>query len=344
MISDLDLYDLAAPVPEGLNPGSDSAALTTGTLLGLDVDNGLAQIAVADSDGLWLPAIPAIYPPGGMVRLLRSPLDGGRLTVCLGPVKPGQMLVTGAVSAVNAAAGTLTVSALDGSYNLPYAPGTYVAGTRVLVVRSASKYGLPEFVLGPAGNFVSTEPGQPGGGGDNTGQLVSKQATILPTWSGSWRGSYSRWDSWNTSRYGGRSTLWQGSDFGSGPMTGLAVYGDRIKDLRAEVIDRITVKVWRADTSVSSGRVAVLQPSPHGVKPAGAPTIAAAATVSSPALTPGSSAGVVLPTSVLEGFRTGAYKGLATVGSQYGGFSGTPDKAPIHADGMALTIQYKVRV
>ena len=175
----------------------------------------------------------------------------------------------------------------------------------------------------------------------NPPQVVDRQAVILPQWSGSWRSSYNRWDSWNADRYGGRSTLWQGNSFGSGPMTGLVTYGDQIVALGALQITRMQVSVYRADSSSSAGRSAVLQPSPHGSQPAGAPASAGEG-VGSPALAPGQGAQVDLAASVFEGFRTGAYKGLATVGSDYAGFSGTPDRAPVRADGMALVVQYKV--
>lgn len=341
MLTALDWEKLTAGLPEGLDRGADAGAMLTGTLLGLDAANGLAQVSIAGSEGIWVPAVPAIYPANGLVRLLRSPLDAGRTTACLGPVTPGQMLVGGVVRAVNAAAGTLTVRALDVDYELPYPPGTYAVGTPVHVVRSASRYGLPEFVLGPLANYVPSNPGQPGGGAGNPGQLVDRQATILPEWSGSWRSQFSRWDSWNTDRYGGRSTLWQGNGSGSGAMTGLAAYGDQITGLGAQQITRMLVSVYRADSSFSNPRVAVLQPSPNGAKPGGAPA-GSGATASSPGLSPGQGAQVDLPGSVFEAFRTGAAKGLITVGSDYAGFSGTPDRAPVHADGMALVVQYKV--
>lgn len=343
MISALDWEKFAAQIPEGVDRGADPGAMLTGTLVGLDPANGLAQVSVSGGPGVWMPAQPGIYPPNGVVRLLRSPLDGGKTTACLGPVGSAPTLVGGVVKAVNSAVGLLTVTTLDADFQLPYAPGTYSAGTAVRVVRSAAKFGLPEYVLGPSGSYNSQNPGQPGGGVVNPPQVVGRQAVILPQWTGSWRSSYSRWDTWNTDRYGGRSTLWQGNGFGSGPMIGLAGYGDQIVALGAQQITRMQVSVYRADTSSSSGKVAVLQPSPHGSQPGGAPS-ASGEGVGSPALAPGQSAQVDLAASTFEEFRTGAYKGLATVGTDYAGFSGTPDRAPVHADGMALVVQYRVSV
>lgn len=338
---ELDAYALAAPLPEGISPAADAGAMIVGILLGLDPVKGQAQVSIAGSPGLWVPAQPGIYTANGRVRLLRSPLDGGRVTLCVGPLTPGQVIAGGKVTAVNAGVGQLTVATLGGSFALPYQPGTYAVGTDVHVLRSGERYGQPVFVLGPSGSYNAENPGQPGGGSVNPGQLVDRQAIILPQWTGSWKSAQSRWDSWNLDRYGGRSTLWQGNGFGSGPMTGLAAYGDQIVALGAQAITRMLPTVYRADTSSSAGKVAVLQPSPHGGQPAGAPS-GSGATAASAALAPGQGAQVDLPSSVFEGFRTGAYRGLITVGTDYAGFSGTPDRAPVHADGMALVVQYKV--
>jgi hypothetical protein len=342
MVSNLDLIKLAEPLPQGLPPGADRGAIVTGQLLGLDPAAGLAQVSINGSDGVWVPAAAEIYPPNAAVRLLLSPLDGGRITYCLGPVAPGSVLAGGKVVSVNAAVGLLKVSTLGGEHDLPYPPGTYGVNTFVHVVRSASRYGLPEYVLGPSGSYNSASPGQPGGGAENPAQVVERQAIILPQFTGSWRSSFGRWNDWNPDRYGGRTTLWQGNGFGSGPMVGLAGYGEQIVALAALKITRMQAAVYRADTSTSAGRAPVLQPTPHGGNPGGAPTISPSAASGGPALTPGQGAHVDLNSSVFEGFRTGAFKGLVMVGSDYAGFSGTPDRDPIRADGMALIVQYQV--
>lgn len=337
----LDAYELGTSLPEGIRPGTDSGAIITGTLLGLDPAQRAAQVSAAGSPALWVPAQPGIYTANSLVRLLRSPLDGGRISLCLGPLTAGQVIAGGRVTAVNASVGLLTVSTLGESYSLPYAPGTYSVGTAVHVLRSESRYGAPVFVLGPSASYNAENPGAPGGGDSNPAQLVDRQAIILPQWTGSWRASQGRWDTWNTDRYGGRSTLYQGNGFGSGAMTGLAAYGDQIVNLGAQSITRMLATVYRADSSSTAGKAAVLQPSPHGERPGGAPS-GAGATASTPALTPGQGVQVDLPASVFEAFRTGASKGLITVGGDYAGFSGTPDRAPVHADGMALLVQFKV--
>lgn len=336
MYSILDSLDLTKGLPEGVTPHSDLGAIATGTLRGLDIPARLAQVSIANSDPVWVPALAAIYVEGGRVRLLRSPLDGGRISACLGPLDAAPLIVSGEVTAISSGTGILTIETAGGSVELPYTAGTYSVGAMVHVLRDPAQFGQPAFVLGPQGGYAGADPSTPGGGAGNPGQASNRQIVIVPQWSGSWRGAYSRWDSWNTDRYGGRSTLWQGNDYGSGAMTGLATYGDQIVGLGATSIEKMFVSVYRGDSSTSAGKAATLQPSPHGSQPGGAPS-ASGATVTGPSLAPGQSAQVELPSSVYDGFRTGAYKGLATVGGDYAGFLGTS-----RADGMALVVQYTV--
>lgn len=170
-------------------------------------------------------------------------------------------------------------------------------------------------------------------------EQVTKTITITPTWSGSYRHAYSQWDRWNTDRYGGRSTLWQGNKYGSGDMTGLATYGNRIEDLDADEI--ISIEVTLRGAGMNSDHPSfVLQGSPHGSKPGGAPS-SSGGTVSSGSGNPGKSNAVKvsLSSGMREAFRTGTFKGLCVVGSGYGGVRGTSA-----ADGMALKVTYKVTI
>jgi hypothetical protein len=336
MLTDLDLTRLGSGLPGGIAPGSDSSSLTTGKVVGVDTGNRRVQVSVAGSDGVWVPAAAGVYTVGVRVRLMRSVVDGGRVIFCEGTLDSVPEIVQGRVETINAGAGTLTVSVLGVSVALPYSAGTYSVGTLVHVLRSPQMLGAPLYVLGPQGNFVGEDPGESGGGSTNPPQLVLREKTIVPEQSGSYRSAFSRWDTWNTDRYGGASTLWQGNQYGSGPMTGLATYGDQVVNLSAQSIESIEVAVYRADSSVSSGVSPTLQAATDGTRPGGAPSVAGA-TVTGPALTPEAGAWVALPTGVLDGFRTGTYKGVATVGSAYGGFSGTSK-----GDGMLLKIQYKV--
>ncbi|MDR7189788.1 hypothetical protein J2Y46_002614 [Microbacterium sp. BE35] len=330
--------DVFGNLPDGLDPGSDSGSLRIGTVVGVNASARQVQVTVGASDPLWVPAAADIYVAGAKVRLERSPLDGGRAYYCLGALDTQPEIVTGTVTAVNAGTGTLTITCLGSSYTLPYVTGTYAVSTAVHVLRSLKQFGAPVIILGPQGSYAGDGGTAGSGGTGNPGQVVTRQATISPQWSGSWRSAYSRWDSWNTDRYGGRSTLWQGNGYGSGPMTGLATYGDQIVNLGATSITSMVVTVTRADSSVSTGKTPTVQPSSNGVQPGGAPSVGGA-TSSGAAIAPGQTTGVALNSSVFAGFLAGTYKGLATVGTDYAGFYGTA-----RGDGMALTIQYTVTV
>lgn len=167
-------------------------------------------------------------------------------------------------------------------------------------------------------------------------KVITKTVTITPTWSGSYRHRYSRWDDWNQYNYGGRSTLWQGSKYGSGDMTGLATYGSRVTALRADEITKIEVTLRGVGLNSDHPSI-VLQGSPHASKPGGAPS-SSGATASGQTGT-SSTAKVLLPAALREAFRTGDVRALATVGSGYGAVRGTSA-----ADGMALKITYKTTI
>lgn len=339
MHSVLDDLELAADIPDGVKPGTDVGSLATGIILGIDVPNALAQVSVNDSEGVWVPAQPAIYAQGGLVRLQRAPLDGGRIVQCLGPLSPGPAIAQGVVTAVNASDSTLTVAVLGGSYRLQYAAGTYAVTNRVNVLRRDAQFGEPIYVLGVTGSGNAPTPETPGGGSGNPGQTVARQVVIGPQWTGSYKTSSARWDSWNPSNsaYGGRAALYQGNGYGSGPMQGLAVYGDQIANLDAVEITSMAVTLVRAGSGSGGGsKTAQIQPSPYGTPaPGGGPAPSGAS--ASVALVENQVAGLALPSGVYNAFRTGASKGLALVGSDYLNLLGTT-----RADGMALTIQYTV--
>lgn len=332
MHSDLDVFRASGDLPDGVPRNADASAAMTGQLVGVDVENRQVQVQVGESL-LWLPAAPGLYDPGVLVRLSRTVLDGGRLSYCEGPLGAAQEVVAGEIMAINTAAGTLTVLTLGSTYDLLFSAGTYQVGMKVHVLRSPSSMGRPIFVLGPQGNFAGTDPGGVGGGGGNPGQLVQRQAVILPQWSGSWRAAFNRWDSWNTDRFGGASTLWQGNKYGSGPMTGLATYGDQILALGAQEILSIAVTVTGAYTEAAAPG---LRPAGNASRPAGAPTVGGNV-VSGGVVGPDAQTVVQIAGADLEGFRQGAFKGLATAGGTYGAFRGTS-----RGDGMALTVQYMV--
>lgn len=339
MFSILDAQALTSDIPEGVVPGTDVGSLATGVLIGLDIPNALAQVSVNGSEGVWVPATPAVYTQNSLVRLQRAPLDGGRIVSCIGPLSSGPVIAQGIITAINASDSTLSVDVLGASWRLMYSAGTYAIGNKVNVLREPSQFGSPVYVLGLAGSSVVAAPVDPGGGLGNPGQTVSKQITIGPQWTGTWKTSGSRWDSWNPNNaaYGGRAALYQGNDYGSGPLQGLAVYGDQIVNLGAVAITSMIATLVRASSGSGGGtKTATVQPSPHGgAAPGGGP--AASGATANLALTAGQTGQVALPSGVYESFRTGASKGLALVGSDYMNVLGTT-----RADGMALTIQYSV--
>lgn len=336
MFSTLDAVGMVT-LPEGVAPGSDTGALVIGRLTGVDAAARAVQVTVLGSEPVWVPAVPAIYTVGGLVRLLRSPLDGGKLTLCLPPQEVVAPLAKGTVTAVNTAAGTLTVTTLGGSVTLPFNASTYSVGQSVHVLRDPANFGAPYLVSGPVGNYAATDPGAANGGVGNAGQVENRQVTVGPQWSGSWTGS--RWDNWNQNRpdYGGRAALYQGQGYGSPNMQGLAVYGDQIVNLQAQAITRMIVHLERPSNGSGGGTgPAVLQGSPHGVgAPGGGP--AGTGATASVGIGRGTAVDVDLPSGMFEGFRTGGLKGLALVGSSYLNLWGAD-----RAGAMAITIQFSV--
>lgn len=330
--------DIFGNLPDGLEPGSDRGPLLIGTVIGVDGDAKQVQVTVGASDPLWVPAAPDIYVVGAKVRLERSAIAGGRAFYCLGALDNQPEIVSGVVSAVNSGTGTLSVTCLGSSYTLPYVTGTYSVSTTVHVQRSLKQFGMPVLVLGPQGSFAGSGGTQDSGGSSNPGRTETRQATIRPQWSGSYRAG-NGWDRWNTDRYGGRSTLWQGNAFGSGNMTGLATFGDQIVNLGATAITSMVVAVTRADSSSSSGKAPRLQPSTDSSQPGGAPSVGGSV-VTGGSVTVNATTYVTLDSGDYAAFLAGTYKGIATVsGGDYGGFYGTA-----RGDGFALTIQYTVVV
>jgi len=333
-ISQVDLSKLAALVPEGVKPGSDVSGLAVGTVTGLDIPSGLVQVTVSGSDPSWVAAAPFIYVPGAKVRVRRSPLDGGRLEYCEGPVTPAPVVVTGEVVTITDE--TLTVAVLGEEWELGYTSSTYDVGETVAVLRHPSGFGVPQWVLGIAGREQVAE--NPGGGSDNPGEAQSRQATLVPQDSGSFRVSQNRWDTWNVDRFGGVKALWQGDAYRSGPMAGWAGYGDQVMNLRAQSIQNMWVDVTRSDSSTSAAQKPFLQGSPDGSRPTGAAAVTGEG-VEGPGLTPNQSARVRLPDSTYEAWRTGDIRGLRLAGADYLALYGWD-----RGGAMSITVQYTVTV
>ena len=318
---------ISSSLPQGPSPSQDASLIITGQVLAVDIPERLAQVSIRDTS-LWLPAMPGRYyrdeTNPGLVRVLVDATKG-RPVLVLGPVDPRPPLVPATLTAATSTVATVT---LDGvAHVLPYMAGAYGTLPRAVWV-SLDDWGTPVLVWGPSA--VGDQSAPPPAPAPSDGATVQVVQAVGPQWSGSWRATRSAWDRWNTDRYGGRSTLYQGNGHGSGPMVGLATYGDQLVNLGAISIDRVQVAV--RPVGLASGSPAVtVQGSPHGSRPGGAPS-ASGATAS------GMGGLLDLPGSVAEGMRTGAVRGLATVGGAYSAVAGAGN-----GDGMVLTVTYTRR-
>lgn len=207
---------------------------------------------------------------------------------------------------------------------LPFLPNAYAGITTVYVQLDPLRTGAGQMVLGPCG--IADEVDQPPvpAAGDST--VTVGPVTILPTWSGTWSSKWGRYGAWQPSRYGGPSTLYQGNKYGSGVLTGLAVYGDQVAGLGATAI--LSMSVSSILATQDSG-TPVFRGTASGVRPSGAPT-PTGATAS------GLGAVNLVPSGIAEAMRVGALKGLALVGTDYLGIRGIS-----HPSGMALTVTYE---
>lgn len=214
--------------------------------------------------------------------------------------------------------------------------------TGATTVRILMDRGRPVQVLGPAG---VVPVGQGGASGQTTPVIppppppitpatVTSTRVILPTGSGTWRAMRGAWGRWGVA-----ADTAQGNADGSGPLTGLACYGDQIVALGATTILKATLTlVQNPDSGFSTPWPAVVQGSPHGALPAGAPTAAGTTTtVTMPGRGRGSTATADLPADVRNALRTGSVKGLALTGSTYGSALG----AGRHGLAWALTLEYQ---
>ncbi|NCT90260.1 hypothetical protein GXB85_04735 [Cellulomonas sp. APG4] len=206
---------------------------------------------------------------------------------------------------------------------LPFHPNAYEGITTVYVQLDPLRTGAGQVVTGPCYEVELPDEIAPVPPPPPTTVKVGP-VTILPTWSGTWRSSRGAWDRWNAGRYGGRSDLYQGDAYGSGPLKGLATYGNQIVGLGAEAILSMTLSSVRSN---GSGTPA-FQGSPHGSRPAGSPA-------SSGGIATGLVAVDLVASGIAEDLRTGAAKGICTVGSGYGAVRGTS-----HPTGMAITLTY----
>lgn len=325
-MSDLDARLLA----DRPDPG-DNSLMAVGTVLDVDPAKAAVRVSVYGSEGAWVPANAGRYVIGSNCRVLLNPFGGGRAVLVLSSTAPGFPSVLATLVETNDTTNRATVLWADEQVQVPFIPSTYTVGAEVWVDTDA--WGRPFRVSGPSDDpppvvkpvAVPTVV---------TGASAVATTVLFPQWSGTWRHtrSPSGWDRWNVTRreYGARSSLYQGDSgaFGSsGPLTGLATYGDQIVNLGAVNIDRARVMLRGVGLS-GAGGPATVQGSPHGSRPDGAP--------SSSGATATGDGWVDLPATVLDAMETGAVKGLTLVGPNYWAVAGAGN-----GDGMALEIVYK---
>jgi hypothetical protein len=291
----------------------------------LAIDSTNARLTVdLDGSAVTLRRIAAPYRVGDVVAVVRDPARSGAGEVVAGVISlPAPLWRPGVVTAIDAPNSRLTVTVDDATMVLPHMAAAYtVAGNVAVLLDPASTFG--GIVLGPLGNPPAT-PAAPAPPTTPIAPTVATfQALILPTWSGSWSARVPAYDRWNTSRYGGPSSLYQGNQYGSGPMTGIAVYGDQVAGLGALSITAMTV----ASTIATGSGSPVFQGCAQGTPYPGAPA---------PSGATASGVGQVdlVASGIAEAMRTSAIKGICTVGGTYLAVRGTS-----LADGMALSLTY----
>ncbi len=242
-----------------------------------------------------------------------------------GPLGDRRPWATAQLLAVDPVTARAQVSIAGGaSVWLPYISAVYTGISTVYVLMDPAGSGAGQLVLGPCG----TQPAEdipPPPPDPVEAPPKNAYALIKPNWSATWRDIWSNYSGWNASRYGGITALWQGENYGSGGMTGIATYGTQVQNLHALSITKISVHVPTAD---GSGTV-VLQGSAHGYKTSSSPS-------PSGSTASGSLGGrVELGSTMREAMRTGSTMGLCTTGGTYLSVWGTA-----RADGMALGVWY----
>ena len=325
-MSDLDLIGLLAQsTPQGPGVEDDAALLATGTVLDADPAGRRVRVLVRSSD-VWLPAGAARFQKNSPCRVLLDP-TAGRPILAFAPLNPRPPALLGTVVS-GPTGGNLTVTIEGTQYTLPCPMGAYTVGASAWAM--TDDWGIPFIIIGPSS---ATAPGSAGTAPSAGATVVTSTVTVSPQSTGTYRSSYGKWDVWGAGLGGGLAAVYQGNAYGSGPLIGLACYGDQIVNLGAISIQKATLTAIRNGSG--TGPVALtVQGSPHGTRPAGAPT-STGTTASTAAVALNGSGTVDLPTDVRENLRIGAAKGLAAVGGAYAGFGGTATPGSF-----TLTIQY----
>lgn len=313
MIDTFDLIGLLdRALPQGPDQGDDAALTAAGIIRELDIPKRRVRVGLRAGEA-WLPAIAARYKIGAPCAVLLDPTASRPIRV-LGPIESRSPVLLGTVTS-GPTGGNLTVTVEGTSYVLPAPMGAYTIGQSAWVL--LDDWGVPVFVLGPSSVVASGGAGSiPGSGGS----VVTATATIGPQSSGTWRSGYG-WDTWGNDIHGGVADIYQGEAYGSGALTGLACFGDQIVNLGAIAIQSARLS-FRRNGSGTGAAALTVQGSPHGSRPAGAPS-GSGSTASAGGVGTNSWGAIDLPADVCEAFRTGSTKGLLAVGGAYAGFGGT---------------------
>lgn len=233
-----------------------------------------------------------------------------------------QFVVAQLISINTAATVKRATVSIDGApaVALPYVDfGSYAGFTTVLVARDPFGAGSGQWVLGPVGSQATPPPAPPAQPPPATPSTKQVKTTIRPSASGTWSNKWGRFYAWNVGRYGGSTTLYQGDNYGSGTLEGIAVYGNQITALNALSIDACVLHVPLATGSGTVQVQGTTQGSLANPAPAGA--------------TASGTGSFELGATIRGQLRTGASKGLVLVGAAYLAVYGT-------GAGMALSITY----
>lgn len=328
MASKLDMRRRRLLLPKGISKTTDATFTSTGDVYSVDPINGTATVNVRGGV-VTLPAVADRYSGDSLARVLHDPFTGRPVSV-IGAVFPADPYTVLTISAVGT--GNITVSVPSGgvlpgnSVQVPAPAGTYSVGGTAYVL--TDEWGMPSYALcnasDPAPPVVAPKPPP------SAPTTVTATARIVPTWSGSYRTGFG-WNDWNTSRYGGVSDIYQGNEFGSGVMVGLAIYGSAVKNLGAVSIQKITLSAYKNNDGLSA--TLVVQDSDYTSKPGGSPS--SSGDTASVHISPGGWGTLTFTSNMCEAFRTGAAKSLCAVGSNYGGFGGTG-----HSGSFVLNVSY----
>jgi hypothetical protein len=330
--------DLGEELPAGVGTVT-AVSGTTVTVLGAD---GVTYVATALASYtspavghrvplLWSPDLSLAFIPAQYTGVAGAPPTPAGLSAS----RSGNVVTATWGEAVTATGYEVQTSFNNGaSWSTMAAPGTSRTFTmsqgQTVLVRVRAVNGNGASAWSPIVSVAWSPPAPP------PPVTVTRTVTVTPHDSATFRHTRGAWDRWNTGSYGGASTLYQGNEHGSGPLTGAAFYADRVTRLGAVSISRIRVLLRGAGLNESTFPPVTVRGIAEGSRPGGSPTGVGGDASGSPGRA--GTAWVTLPASAYEAWRTGGIRGLATVGGGYAAVRGISA-----ADGMALEIVYQVK-